>query len=71
MAWRSGGISELRRALTEPDYYDYHGVGPVDLLALLAQAAGVLVSGLGELRALRKTRRLPAEVVAADGLEQV
>lgn len=61
-----GGLSELHRALTDPDYYSTRGVGPVDQIALLAQAGGVLIGGLMHWRGLHRAGKLPAEFLSEE-----
>jgi hypothetical protein len=61
-----GGISEMQRALLDPDYYETRGVGPVDQIALLAQAGGVLMGGLIHWRSLHRANKLPAELFSEE-----
>lgn len=55
------GVAEMQMALTDPDYYATRGVGPVDQVALLGQAGGVLLAGLMQWRAIHRAKKLPAE----------
>ncbi len=56
-------VAELRASLSDPHYYELKGVGPVDQLALIAQAAGILLAAAGRWRGLQRPGKLPAEVL--------
>lgn len=59
----AGSFQELRDSLTQPDYYQQKGIGPVDQIALIAQAGGILLAGLGRWRSLKRRSKLPDEVL--------
>lgn len=60
------GIAAVRSAVSDPDSYSLHGVGPVDQVALLAQAGGILLAGLMHWRSLRQAKRLPDGIFAEE-----
>lgn len=54
LGWR--GVQQLWASLSDPDYFRMHGVGPVNLVAYLAQSAGILAGWLHDW-GMRRRRR--------------
>ncbi|MBX3169770.1 MAG: hypothetical protein KF760_20370 [Candidatus Eremiobacteraeota bacterium] len=51
----SGGLSEIWASQADPDYYRRNGVGPVNIVALLAQSAGIFMSWFHYWRSRKRT----------------
>ena len=52
------GVSEMWSSQADPDYYRLNGVGPVNFVAYLAQAAGMLLGLSLDWRRAKRARAL-------------